>query len=305
MAERVEKTYAAQSTAVNKRSLYDSYKLAIRWASDRIEDKGVIAFVTNGSFIDGNAETGLRACLEDEFSHLYVFNLRGNQRTQGERSRQEGGKIFGSGSRTPVAILVLVRDPAHRGECQIRYKDIGDYLTQEAKLEIIRECSSIVSISDWQRIVSDEHHDWLEQREPTYQRFMPLAIKSQKYQSDVQAAFSLLSMGIVSNRDSWIYSFDRAQLLRNVKTMTASYEERRQTVLKGEKTVEQAGRNDSPTQIKWTRGLRYRLHRKEVLELRHSNFWRGMYRPFCKQHVYYDIQFIEIDLPHPLHVPLL
>ena len=162
LANRVKDTYVARSKTTLKMSLYDSYKLAIRWASDRIKDEGVIAFVTNGSFIDGNAESGLRACLADEFSHLYVFNLRGNQRTQGERSRQEGGKIFGSGSRTPVAIMVLVRDPAHRGECQIHYKDIGDYLSREEKLQIVREVGSIAGISDWQRITPDEHHDWLE-----------------------------------------------------------------------------------------------------------------------------------------------
>ena len=183
--------------------------------------------MTNGSFIDGNAEAGLRACLAEEFSHLYVFNLRGNQYTQGERSRQEGGKIFGSGSRLPVAIMALVRDPAHQGECQIHYKDIGDYLSREKKLRIVEESGSIAGISDaWQRIAPDEHHDWLEQRDPAYQRFMPLAIKSQKFQADVPAAFSLLSLGIVTARDPWIYNFDGMQLHNNIQTMTDAYEQR-------------------------------------------------------------------------------
>ena len=293
LAERVKETYVTRSTAGLKISLYDSYKLAIRWASDRIGDVGVIAFVTNGSFIDGNAESGLRACLADEFSHLYVFNLRGNQRTQGERSRQEGGKVFGSGSRTPVAILVLVRDPAHMGECQIHYNDVGDYLSREEKLRIVRECGSIAGISDWHRIVPDEYHDWLEQRDPAYQRFMPLAIKNQKLQANASAVFSLLSWGIKTNRDHWTYSFDRGQLQRNIQTMAATYEQRRQSVLIGEKTVEQAGRNDTPTEIKWTYSLRDRLSRYEVLELKDSKFRRSMYRPFCKQHVYLDSQFVD------------
>ena len=107
LEQRVQDTYAKHSNVTNKVSLYDSYKLAIRWASDRIGEQGVIAFVTNGSFIDGNADAGLRACLADEFSHLYVFHLRGNARTSGERRRQEKGNVFGSGSRTPVAIMVL------------------------------------------------------------------------------------------------------------------------------------------------------------------------------------------------------
>ena len=129
--------------------------------------------MTNGSFIDGNAEAGLRACLADDFSHLYVFNLRGNAENIGERRRQEKDNVFGQGTRTPVAIMVLVRDPAHNGKCRIHYKDIGDYLSREEKLQIVRESGSIASISDWQRIAPDEHHDWLEQRDPEYQRFMP------------------------------------------------------------------------------------------------------------------------------------
>ena len=118
-----------------KNSLYDTYKMAIRWASDRVGDQGIVAFVTNGSWIDGNVDSGVRACLAEEFSSIHVLNLRGNQRTQGERSRQEGGKIFGQGSRAPVAITILVRNPnaSHEG-CRILYRDIGDYLKREEKL---------------------------------------------------------------------------------------------------------------------------------------------------------------------------
>ena len=112
LEQRIRDTYFVRSTATLKRSLYDSYKMALSWTSWRIGAGGVVAFVTNGSFIEGNADAGLRACLAEEFSQIYIVNLRGNQRTQGERSRREGGKVFGSGSRAPIAILVLVRDPA-------------------------------------------------------------------------------------------------------------------------------------------------------------------------------------------------
>ena len=107
---RVRETYVESATVTNKNRLYDTYKMAIRWASDRIGEQGVIAFVTNGSWIDGNAEAGIRACLVKEFSSIHILNLRGNQRTQGEMSRREGGKVFGSGSRAPVAITLLVKD---------------------------------------------------------------------------------------------------------------------------------------------------------------------------------------------------
>ena len=108
-------------------------------------NEGIIAFVTNGSFIDGNADAGLRACLADEFSHLYVFNLRGNARTSGERRGRRRTMSSVQGTRTPVAIMVLVRDPAHRGECQIHYKDIGDYLSREEKLRIVRRRAPLLA----------------------------------------------------------------------------------------------------------------------------------------------------------------
>ena len=162
LESRVADTYAARSRATLKNSLYDTYKMAIRWASDRIGEQGVIAFVTNGSWIDGNADSGVRACLAEEFTSIYVLNLRGNQRTQGERSRREGGKVFGQGSRAPVAITILVRNPeaGHEG-CRILYRDIGDYLNREAKLEILRKAGSVAGIESWRTIQPDRHDDWI------------------------------------------------------------------------------------------------------------------------------------------------
>ena len=139
MDEAIRNTYAARTTVTNKNSLYDSYIRAIRWASDRIEEQGIICYVTNGSFLDSNAADGLRKCLCDEFQSIYIFNLRGNQYTSGELSRKEGGKIFGSGSRLPVAITLLVKNPAKADQkCKLYYHDIGDYLKREEKLNIIK-----------------------------------------------------------------------------------------------------------------------------------------------------------------------
>ena len=178
---RVAETYAVRSTATLKNSLYDTYKMAIRWASDRIGDQGVVALVTNGSWIDGNVDSGVRACLAEEFSTIYVLNLRGNQRTQGERSRQEGGKVFGQGSRAPVAITILVRNPdAAHESCRILYRDIGDYLKREEKLEILREAGSVAGIPDWRAITPDRHNDWIGQRDEAYQKLYPMGSKAAK-----------------------------------------------------------------------------------------------------------------------------
>ena len=153
LEKRVRETYVARSKSTLKRYLYDTYKMAIRWASDRIDEQGVIAFVTNGSWIDGNADSGIRACLAEEFSSVHVLNLRGNARTSGERRRREGGKVFGGGSRAPVAITIFVKNPnaTHDG-CKIHYRDIGDYLTREQKLDALTEAVSIKGI---QRLASN------------------------------------------------------------------------------------------------------------------------------------------------------
>ena len=137
-----------------RRNLYDSYIRAFRWASDRIGEHGVICFVSNGSFIDTNTFDGFRKTLADEFSSMYCFNLRGNQRTSGETSRREGGKVFGQGSRTPVAITLLVKNPNSAGPCDINYYDIGDYLSREAKLSIIETFGSVADVP-WTRIKPD------------------------------------------------------------------------------------------------------------------------------------------------------
>ena len=174
---RIADTYARHSSAASKKSLYDSYVRAIRWGSDRLGEAGVMAYVTNAGWVDGHSMDGLRKCLAEECSSLYVFHLRGNQRTQGERSRREGGKIFGAGSRAPVAITLFVKNPAAKERGRIHFHDIGDHLDREAKLKIVRNFKSVRGIAErglWRRVRPDRHHDWLDQRDAGFERYLPL-----------------------------------------------------------------------------------------------------------------------------------
>ena len=218
LEQRIAETYAARSTATNRNSLYDTYKMAIRWASDRIKEQGVIAIVTNGSWIDGNADEGVRACLAEEFSSIHVLNLRGNQRTQGERSRREGGKIFGQGSRAPVAITILVKNPdaAHNG-CHIRYRDIGDYLSREQKLAALDEAVSISGFTDWEEIMPNEHHDWIGQRSDVFQQFYPMGSEDARRGRTDDAIFGLYSQGVKTGKDAYILQF-LSRCLRRERT---------------------------------------------------------------------------------------
>ena len=218
LEQRVGETYAARSTATLKNSLYDTYKMAIRWASDRIGEQGVIAFVTNGSWIDGNVDSGIRACLVEEFSAIWVLNLRGNQRTQGERSRREGGKVFGQGSRAPVAITILVRNPdaSHDG-CRILYRDVGDYLKRDEKLAILREAGSVAGIEDWREITPNRQHDWIGQRSEEFQRLYPLGSKEVKAGQGGDAVFELFSNGYKTGKDAYLYNFSRDACAENAR----------------------------------------------------------------------------------------
>ena len=224
--KRIAETYAARSTATLKNSLYDTYKMAIRWASDRIVDQGIVAFVTNGSWIDGNVDSGVRACLAEEFSSVYVLNLRGNARTSGERRRAEGDNAFGQGSRAPVAITLLVRNPdaAHEG-CRILYRDVGDYLTREEKLAILHNGGSVADLDGWREVAPDRHHDWIVQRDETFQRLYPIGSKEVKTGRGEEAIFSLFSNGYKTGRDAYVYNFSRDTCADNARKMVANYQD--------------------------------------------------------------------------------
>lgn len=279
---KIAVTYAARSTGQNLNSLYDSYIRAIKWASDRIDNNGVIAFVTNAGFIDGNAMDGVRASLTEEFSSAWIFNLRGNQRTAGEMSRREGGKIFGSGSRAPIALTLLVKDTAHEGSCDLHYHDIGDYLNRDEKLAIIRDVRSVENVQ-WQRVAPNAQHDWINQRDPAFGGF--IAMRSGK--EDQPSVFSNSSPGLKTNRDAWTYNSSKEELYRNHTVLLDAYQQSLHSLPDGrhnERTL--AGLAVSNAQrIKWSSGLYASLARRTDLAAIESEVRISTYRPFFKQHL--------------------
>ncbi len=176
--KRIGETYAAQSKANLRQALYDSYIRAIRWASDRIADAGVIGFVTNGNFINGYSMDGLRKSLAKEFTSIYVLNLRGDIRKNmtNKEDSQEGQNIFGNGSMTGIAVTLFIKNPNTIGPCKIYYHDIGDSLTREKKLKTIKKFGSIDGITrskqGWKIITPDKHGDWLRQRDDSFKAFL-------------------------------------------------------------------------------------------------------------------------------------
>ena len=293
LEQRIRETYAARSTVTNLNSLYDTYKMAIRWASDRLFEQGIIAFVTNGSWIDATVDSGVRACLAEEFSSIYVLNLRGNQRTQGERSRREGGKVFGSGSRAPVAITILVKNPnAAYDECQIYYRDIGDYLSREAKLETLHEAQSISEIGDWQEIIPDKYHDWIDQRNEAFAQFYPMGSKDAKSGKVDDTIFRLYSPGIKTNRDAYIYNFSRDSYAENARRMVEDYLAAIAEIETNPELTEDAVARSHSLNLKWDVMLKNNLKRQKKTQFEEDYIRKAAYRPFVAINCYADYTFI-------------
>ena len=298
LERRIANTYAIRSTATNKNSLLDTYKMAIRWASDRIGDQGVVAVVTNSSWIRRNVDSGVRACLAEEFDAIYVTDLRGDAYTSGELRRAEGDNIFGQGSRTPAAITILVRSNTKRESgCRIRYHDIGPYLKRHKKLGILRDATSIAGIvrsdqkTEWQHIKPDDHHDWFKHRDAAFQEFFPLGTKNAKAGRTNDAVFQLYSGGYKTGRDAYVYSFSPHACARNADRMISVYTEAGEALRNGallsDVTREYAGH------IKWDSDLKKRLERGVTAVYEHTRIRTTQYRPFVRTHCYIDYIFAQ------------
>ncbi|WP_208439716.1 type ISP restriction/modification enzyme, partial [Bartonella grahamii] len=309
---RIGETYAAQSKASLMRNLYDSYIRAIRWASDRIKDCGVIGFVTNASYIDTKSMDGLRKCLVEEFSSLYIFHLRGNQRTSGELSRKEGGKIFGEGSRAPIAISILVKNPNAQQRGKIYFRDIGDYLTRQEKLTMIESLESIDGITrskqGWQIITPDKHGDWLGQRDNNFKAFLAMGVKK----GHGKKLFENFSCGVVTSRDAWVYNSSHEILAKNISNMIAFYNSEvkrfnnayghvdRKTLTK----VVDNFVNTDARKISWSRALKQDLAKGKIFKFEATCLMQSLYRPFTQQWLYYNRAFNEMVLQMPRIFPI-
>ena len=286
---RIDECYAQGSSATNKNSLYDSYIKAFRWATDRIDPKsgGVIGFITNGSWVDSNAMDGFRKSLEREFGKIYVFNLRGNQRTSGELSRKEGGKIFGSGSRTPVAITILVKRPlAGLGEggnppkAVIKYRDIGDYLSREEKLSIIRDAESVTHL-EMMEIHPNAHGDWINQRNEAFGKWTPIE-PEKKFDAKSKSWFVTNSRGFETSRDAWVYASSNESLEQKIAVISDEY-------------LKNLGKdkddlNLDPKKISWSSSLI--ADAKNRKQLSDYSFRNAFYRPYFKQFAYFGESFV-------------
>ena len=290
--ERIADTYAAQSTGANKNSLYDSYFRALRWASDRIGERGVIAFISNSSFVDGNSADGVRLSLQEEFSQIFIYNLRGGIRGKmGDAAKREGGNIFPI--MTGVAISVLIKDPAHTGIAEIFYAEAEDYATRQEKLDQIRSYQSIEGISEagaFRTITTNQHGDWISTRDERFTTFQEIGNKTLKGKESTPAVFRQYSAGLQTNRDAWCCGFSADNIIANICKLITNYNE---GIKKNEADFD-------ATKISWTRSLRRRYEQNKQLKQDNGSIRQCAYRPYIHQYLYWSSDLIEYtnQVPH-------
>lgn len=300
LEQSIFSTYNLKSSATNTRNAYDTYIKAFRWATDRLGDNGIIGFVSNGSYLDSVALDGFRQCLIEDFNHIFVFNLRGNARTSGEQRRKEAGNVFDAGSRTPVAITILVKRKGVKKDGYVRYHDIGDYLSKEQKLNIIQEYGDISPIK-WGYITPNENNDWINQRNQSYINF--IAFGDKKRNESISFFNDNYALGLGTNRDSWVYNYNRAVAVHNSNRMVEYYNaERERCHAEYQNAVENGNVSNTPkaketyltnimsndaTKISWSSSLTPKFISNIPIEHSDSTFIVS-YRPFSKKYLAYN-----------------
>lgn len=280
----IKSTYANSSAAASTKGLIDSYVRAIRWASNRIQEAGVVAFVSNGSFVDDKATSGIRAAFASEFSRIFVYNLRGNARTSGETRRREAGNIFLDGARTTIAICILIKTPGAQGPAEIHYKDIGDYLSREEKLDILAAEQSLEN-TDWARVSPNEHYDWINHRDDQFTAYQTMGSKGKNAAEAAIGIFSNYSLGLGTNRDAWCYNFSQTALARNMERTISTYNNEISLLKDGGAF---ADRERDKSKLAWSSSLESAAKRSLRASFSTTNIVQALYRPFCKQSLYFD-----------------
>lgn len=280
LTQKIESTYAKHTSGLNKKSLFDTYIKAFRWATDRLDETGIVAFITPNSIIDKPSFEGFRKVIHEEFNHIYSINLKGAVRGKiGEEAKAEGQSVFNI--LTGVSITILVKDNSN--EHNIFYFDIGDYLSRSEKLEKLNTLKSVGEM-EFVKITPDENSDWINQRDSKYASFDEM---------DGEVFFTK-AIGVTTNRDSWVYNFSHKMVNHNSKTMIANYNAELNRLINIKDIKEKLESiNTNENYIKWSRGLKGKFERNQVITHDSKAILKSAFRPFTKKWLYYEKSIVE------------
>ena len=294
MDNRVADTYTKDSKATNKNQLSDPYAKAIRWASDRIRDEGIVAFVTNNSFLDGIAFDGMRKHLADDFDAIYILDLGGNIRKNPKLSGTTHN-VFGIQVGVSINFFIKRQDKTN-SPTKIFYTRVDEFWRKEEKYHYLNSKEHYANI-EWQAITPDQRYTWLtEGLHVEFETFIPIGTKEAKMtKAEVKdVIFNIYSNGVKTNRDTWVYNRNRNTLAENMRRMIDTYNEQ---VFKWQHQEALSTNSEvsvvdfvvyDDTKIKWDRELRQHLQRGRIAEYTETKVRNSLYRPFTKSHLYFD-----------------
>jgi predicted helicase len=292
--DRVRSTYARDSDATLKNALSDPYVKAIRWATDRIEDEGIVAFVTNNSFVDNLAFDGMRKHLAEDFDRIYVLDCGGNVRKNPKLSGTTHN-VFGI--QVGVSINFFVKTPGESEDCRLFYHRMGEFLRKEERYEVMDEAGDWRGIK-WKELEPDDKHRWLvDPQTKEFESYVALGSKEAKKAEwgDAETIFNTFGVGVKTSRDAWVLDFNRDELTERIESFASTYNAERHRW----QAREDRNANlrdfllDDDTQIKWSSGLRRSLKNGRAASFEDPKIQVGHYRPFTKMWMYYDSVFIE------------
>lgn len=289
---RVRETYVKASEASNKNALSDIYVKFFRWATDRLGNRdGIVCFVSNNGFLNGIAFDGFRKSLLDDFDLIYHFDFKGDARTNGEVRRAEGGNIFDNKIRTGIGITLLVRSK-HFQEKRIMYHCVGDYWSSKQKREYLSSFKQLSEVP-WKPLIVDKNHNWLVKNlPPEFSSFLPIGMKEAKASPNLDnpVLFTTYSGGVKTNRDDWVYDFDKEKLEEKIKRFIETYNsdvDRWRRRGNNAVTIDDFVTYDD-SKIKWSRDLKLDLHREHYVIYNKEKVRISLYRPFCKKYLFFD-----------------
>ena len=290
MDKQVEETYAQDSAAQLKNKLYDPYVKAFSWASKRIGKEGVVAFVTNNGFLDGTAFDGMRKHLAQDFTKIYHIDLKGNARTSGERRRKEGGNVFDDQIRVGVGISLFIKKAETTSNpAEVWIYSVDDYLKAREKQKLLVDFGDYTNVPIKQSTI-DAKHTWLtEGLRPEFDTFLPMGSTEAK-DVETNVVFKTYSLGVSTNRDSWVYNFNQNALAENVRQMTETYNTEVDRWKRRENNAVKLDDFVIPdaTKIKWSSGLKNKLKSGKTIHFSQEKIRSSLYRPFTQLSLYFD-----------------
>ena len=291
MDKQIAETYVADSKATLRNKLYDPYVKAILWASKRVGEEGVVAFVTNNGFLNGIAFDGMRKHLAQDFTKIYHINFKGNARTSGERRRKEGGNVFDDQIRVGVGISFFIKKARATPdtEAEIWIYSVSDYLKAREKQKLLSDFGDYRNVP-MKQITIDKKHTWLtEGLDVEFDTFIPMGSKEAKNTKDRKTIFNLYSLGVATNRDILAYSFDLALLQERVHTFIEIYNTAVDRKLRhNPKAPVESFIDTTDPRIKWTHRVKASLKSLALSSYEDAHFRAALYRPFCQQYLYFD-----------------